>query len=204
MTFRFTIYRATQLGGENMSTGPRNIHLDLNPWWWLESSQEVLDGLETITYEKDSDLIKENNLVVRSMGRHVQCVLNFTDNLEEDGGTIVVPKFHRYIEKWSRDNAALRRPIPWLTMESDCDMLPFAQRVPMRRGSVLVWDQTVFHGTSPNRSCTCRTAQYLKAFPRACMSEQRLNRRSSLVRQMLEKNNSISVVTPLGVEVFGL
>ena len=26
------------------------MHLDLNPWWWLEASQDILRGLETRQY----------------------------------------------------------------------------------------------------------------------------------------------------------
>jgi hypothetical protein len=66
--------------------GKKNIHLDLNPWWWLESSDDVLTGVETLQYTTPQDFIRENNLVVASMGRNVQCVLNFADNHVEDGG----------------------------------------------------------------------------------------------------------------------
>ena len=64
------------------TSGVRNIHLDMNPWWWLESSAAILDGLETLRYEDNNsscnnsnnnsegqDFIKENNMVVQSMGR---------------------------------------------------------------------------------------------------------------------------------------
>lgn len=86
---RFTIYRATQVeNGQGFITGPRNVHLDMNPWWWVESSKLVEDGVETLKYTNGQDFIRENNHVVRSMGRHVQCVMNFVDNVEEDGGTI--------------------------------------------------------------------------------------------------------------------
>ena len=34
-----------------MFIGKRNVHLDLNPWWWLESSHDILSGLETLQYE---------------------------------------------------------------------------------------------------------------------------------------------------------
>ena len=95
--YRFTIYRSTVLAGDEVSTGPRNVHLDMNPWWWLESSEDILTGVEAVSYSSEHDFIKENNLVVRSMGMHIQCVMNFLDNLEEDGGTIIVPKFHKYI-----------------------------------------------------------------------------------------------------------
>jgi hypothetical protein len=32
-------------------TGERNVHLDLNPWWWAESSTDILRGVETLSYE---------------------------------------------------------------------------------------------------------------------------------------------------------
>ena len=72
---RFTVYRPTKyedesIPGESFSTGDRNLHLDLNPWWWEENALEVLDGIEkALHYKDDQDFIKENNLVVSSMGR---------------------------------------------------------------------------------------------------------------------------------------
>lgn len=32
-------------------SGDRNIHLDLNPWWWLEASADVTDGVATLQYK---------------------------------------------------------------------------------------------------------------------------------------------------------
>lgn len=26
------------------------MHLDLNPWWWSESSADILTGVETLSY----------------------------------------------------------------------------------------------------------------------------------------------------------
>jgi hypothetical protein len=49
--------------------------------------------------------------------RHVQCVLNFADNLEEDGGTIIVPRFHKYVKAWCAENAHLRKQVPFLVFE---------------------------------------------------------------------------------------
>ena len=191
---RFTIYRATELSDESY-TGKsedevesggsgqsrqiifdwaQNVHLDLNPWWWLEASTDVLIGADSITYNEAQDFVKENNFVVRSMGPHVQCVLNFSDNAEEDGGTIVVPEFHSHLEKWCNEHAALRKPVPFVTFsdkvetENACEeeLLQRSCRVPMRPGSVLIWNQTLAHGTQPNASPHNRTAQFLKAFSR--------------------------------------
>jgi hypothetical protein len=101
--------------GLKYSTGRRNVHLDLNPWWWLESSTDILTGKETLTYEDPQDFIRENNMVVRNMGRHVQCVMNFKDNIEDDGGTIIVPKFHHHVAQWCASHLTLKQKLPWLT-----------------------------------------------------------------------------------------
>jgi ectoine hydroxylase-related dioxygenase (phytanoyl-CoA dioxygenase family) len=161
--------------------------------------------------------------------RHVQCILNFSDNLDEDGGTLVVPGFHRMAEKWTQENIQLRKPLPWVTFASDSsgqplaveqELLSRAVRVSMREGSVLMWNQIVAHGTRPNYSSRCRTAQFLKAFSRSLAfrdtniqgSEDlhishscgRLYRRSQSLRQQLMKSGAIEIVSPLGQMMFGL
>jgi ectoine hydroxylase-related dioxygenase (phytanoyl-CoA dioxygenase family) len=234
---RFTIYRATGSeipNGDEYRTGCRNVHLDLNPWWWCESSREVLDGLPHLKYEDKHDFIKENNLVVKSMGRHVQCVLNFEDNRDDDGGTVLVPGFHRCIQSWCEpkldllpsdvpdiDGAATvtpppligrfsdfvpRHPIPWLNLPASNPLLPFAQRIPMRAGSVLIWDQTVVHGSSPNTGTgQCRMAQFVKAFPAACIESTRLALRSqAVVRNLVDNGVDIGGLTDEAKKAFGI
>lgn len=181
---RYTIYRATKLAENDeesqlFSTGPKNVHLDVNPWWWEESSNDVIVGVESIEYNDPHDFIKENNLIVKSMGQHVQCVLNFADNHHDDGGTMIVPGYHRYNQHWIDKYKNLRKNIPWVQfsgynnkLKEECSeaenfLLERAQRVPMREGSVLIWYQIMFHGTSPNLSSRCRLGQFLKAFPRS-------------------------------------
>ena len=114
--------------------------------WWCESFNGIIEGVDTLKYESEQDFIKENNHVVQSMGLHVQCVLNFVDNSDEDGGTIIVPKFHKLIKKWCEVHIDMKKPIPWLELKADDPMTKYGQRVPMRAGSVLMWNQTVFHG----------------------------------------------------------
>ena len=159
--------------------------------------------------------MKENNLVVQSFGRHVQCVLNFADNLDEDGGTIVVPYFHRYLKQWIEKHKAIRKPLPWLTLSKQVEemYMPYAHRIAMREGSVLIWDQRVLHGTSPNHSTKCRLAQYMKAGPRDLTYQtsndqgvdERLIRRTKALVQELEKTNANKVVSDdIGKYVFAL
>ena len=54
---RFTLYRPTVAEDPDLQeetatfrTGRSNIHLDLNPWWWAESSPDVITGANSLTY----------------------------------------------------------------------------------------------------------------------------------------------------------
>lgn len=57
---RYTIFRATRHISEsgdivefdNYRTGPKNIHLDLNPWWYFDpkSQDDVIRGINTLKY----------------------------------------------------------------------------------------------------------------------------------------------------------
>jgi len=72
-------------------------------------------------------------LILRA-SRHVQCVLNFLDNVDEDGGTLVVPKFHAYLPEFCAQYAHLRKPLPWVQFpgEVEAQLLRRAHRVTMR------------------------------------------------------------------------
>lgn len=71
------------------------------------------------------------------MGRHVQCVVNFADNLDEDGGTLVVPYFHRYMNAWNKKHNKLRKNIPWVSLPKDVEAhyLEYAHRISMKEVS---------------------------------------------------------------------
>ena len=299
-----TLTLATTPRTLTLRTGPANVHLDLNPWWYLDGNPDVSEGVETLSYgappstshqiaaaaaavlppplplppaapavqsksqakkairdarrrtekererkwareredatkadeaagggagakERDSskafqDFVRENNMVSFSSGaghsryslpctlmpltptppshrpqvtrlvqggHHLQAAMNFHDNKSEDGGTVVVPRFHRALRAWTHEHrGALYKPCPWVTFDppppsaaaaadpgpgpaggdtglgtGDGEeasasavahqwLLRRARRVPMREGSVLLWTQTLAHGTRPNAS----------------------------------------------------
>ena len=66
--------------------------------------------------------------------RHVQCVLNFLPNAVEDGGTLIVPKFHTFLPEFCRNNAKMRKNLPWVQFPKELEdqLLLHAHRIPMR------------------------------------------------------------------------
>jgi hypothetical protein len=167
--------------GKNFLTGKANIHLDMNPWWWHEdytsSIKNILYGCNIIKYNNIDDFVKENNLICSSIGhgKHIQCVINFMNNSLNDGGTLIVPGSHRISKKWCiKYDKNLKKPRPFITFNEknqfennmENKLMNISIRISMKEGSLLIWDQTVFHGTQPNSSQTSRMAQFIKGFSR--------------------------------------
>lgn len=116
---------------------------------------------------------------------------------------------------WNAKHAAVRKPLPWVTLPKAVEemYMPYAHRIAMREGSVLIWDQRVLHGTSPNYSTKCRLAQYLKAGPRDltyCKGkdgqvDERLLRRSKALLNEFTKSNALHTISDnIGKYVFAL
>ena len=50
----------------SLSTGQANVHLDLNPWWWLEDSDDPVVGLNTLSYGVNDNAGTDASTAVRA------------------------------------------------------------------------------------------------------------------------------------------
>ena len=78
-------------------------------------------------------------------------------------------------------------------------------RIPMRAGSLVIWDQRTPHGSHPNNSSNSRFAQFLKVFPAHPIDAKRAANRAAAVREMMSKCGfGKEELTELGISMFGL
>lgn len=189
----------------NLRKTASNLHIDLNPWSFFDG--EV--AFEELTYSNLRDFSKEINGVRRCTGPHVQGVLALVDNTERDGGTLLVPGFHSTFSNWcnSLGNMKLhvhdsiagigeRNNLIWRGRGSGSykfgcfdPIHSLKQRVTLRAGSILVWDQRVAHGAAPNDSEFPRFAQFIKAFRKDCIPLDVLNSRATCIQRELAKHD---------------
>jgi hypothetical protein len=106
--------------------------------------------------------------------RKLQGILALVDCREEDGGFHAVPGFHHFIRTWANmpENrnlclAANRDSGDPTTIQiPDTDPVrQHIQRMPIRKGSLLIWDSRLPHGNYPNDSANPRIVQYMHMAP---------------------------------------
>ena len=177
------------------------LHLDLNPWAYFTENKSV----DSLCYKNLRDFSKEMNSVVESTGPHLQGVLALTDNTLLDGGTVLVPGFHKVFSSWVQrlgplenyiqHNTSVCNRLVWrghgLGSFKFCETDPIhdlKRRITIRAGSLLLWDQRLVHGSVPNDSENYRMAQFVKAFRAKTCTGARLAARTAAIRSNIDED----------------
>lgn len=87
-----------------------------------------------------------------------QAVLYLTDTDSDQGAFTCVPGFHRKIETWLDS-------LPSGAGPRQQDLSAFATPISGKAGDLVIWNQALPHGSSPNRSSRPRVVQYLNLRP---------------------------------------
>lgn len=199
---RCAIYRPSKIVGSEYKTR-ESLHLDIDPWRFYLDDMSVWKKVDSFRYDDDSgEFITENNHVtISARGKQYQGIINLVDNVEEDGGFIIVPGFHNYFDKWLKN------------VEKSCDdscRYIFKNnefqsvRVTCRAGSMVIWDQRCAHGSKPNNSERMRCVQFIKMFDAKGMHEGRMVARRKRIMKEFEKGGFVKCVNDVGMKVFGL
>eukprot|EP01048_Picozoa_sp_COSAG05_P018115 COSAG05_NODE_2590_length_2865_cov_2.359364_1_plen_532_part_00 len=209
------------LGQSDRQTNNPGAHLDLCPWAYLPRAgrrQDPEADIEALRYEGPDrvrqlcDFRAEINCVLGEFGPHNQGVLNLVDNEDNDGGTALVPGFHRCFAAWS---AALgsweanrmyqrRRGNAFVFGDPRDPIHALMRRVTLRAGSLLLWNQCTVHGAEPNASDRVRVAQFVRGFRAGEMGPARKEARAKAVRRELETAGLMHELGPLAPHVFGI
>lgn len=179
-----------------------NIHLDMNPWHWMSPSQKARAEFEQLSYDELAHFIIENNQPCIHDGLQLQGILNLEDNEACDGGLALVPGFHdAFVQHFKALKPHNKPSHSWTPKDS---VFQRAQRVPMRRGSLALWDQRLPHGSLPNRGNRPRIAQMVKMFPASTVSDERFRRRAAAVQRVFSAQPYSVPVSHIGRIVFGM
>jgi len=221
---RWCLYRPTQESKNKLEykhswKTPSNLHLDLNPWTY-NSGCTPINELE---FEHMRDFSKELNGVSILTSPNIQGVLSLTDNSEYDGGTLLVPGFHRFFAKWCSTLSSMKDQIARGSQQEEENRLiwrgrgagsykfssfdpihSLKQRITMRAGSLLIWDQRVVHGSSPNHSHKFRVAQFIRAFRESSVSSSRFEARSAYLKKEFVRREGTRDTPDSGIKVLGI
>jgi len=217
---RFCVYPPSKCDPTSSTTNPP-VHLDICPWSYYPDAAHAKRDEETdpdrLTYHGDTrirelvDWRAEINCVRGEVGDHHQGLISLLDNLEEDGGTVVVPKFHKSFKSWQKalgtweeNRVGQRRRGCSFNFHNPSDPIhKLARRVTLRKGSLLVWDQRTVHGAVPNRSESFRIAQFVRGFRRGEMTAARAKYRAQALATEFRRGG-VQSLDPISRHVFGL
>lgn len=133
-------------------TKARWLHLDCNP----------VRGKASIgSFSDDGSLIDFDQTLI------IQGLITLTDARVEDGGFHCVPGSHKFSTEWARrrDKEQIGQRDMQVNANVDPEIHAMIQKIPIRRGCLLLWTSLLFHGNHPNHSDQWRCVQYIRMLP---------------------------------------
>eukprot|EP00051_Salpingoeca_urceolata_P023764 m.408878 g.408878 ORF g.408878 m.408878 type:complete len:362 (-) comp20150_c5_seq3:736-1821(-) len=133
----------------------------------------------------------------------VQGVLAITEHTLTSGGFHCIPLFcvgfHRVYEEYAEAYRQHEHSGSLVNLP-DQGHKRFAQRIPMRKGSFVIWDSRLPHGNWPNEDDSFRMVLYLTMFPAPVKDERSTGLRRCEYEDFVEKR----ILTPLGSKILGV
>jgi ectoine hydroxylase-related dioxygenase (phytanoyl-CoA dioxygenase family) len=157
---------------EQWKTMSNWLHMDMNPLTGRATTFGYEHVAERHCQPSQDPLTAQNQPTNNGMrARKLQAVLALVDCRKEDGGFHAVPGFQHYIATWAKENekVCLRSNYggdpTTVQIPPDDPIREHIQCMPIRKGSLLVWDSRLPHGNYPNNSNQMRIIQYLHMAP---------------------------------------
>jgi len=132
---------------EDWRTVTNWLHIDCNPRRGYCSLGSFKDDYSTIDLRK--------TLMTQSL-------LTLTNARVEDGGFHCVPGSHKISIKWAIDNGGESKQ---MIVPKDDPLRDNIQKIPIKKGCLLIWTSLLMHANHPNRSNRFRGCQYLRVIP---------------------------------------
>eukprot|EP01087_Luapelamoeba_hula_P024522 TRINITY_DN9360_c0_g1_i1.p1 TRINITY_DN9360_c0_g1~~TRINITY_DN9360_c0_g1_i1.p1 ORF type:complete len:446 (+),score=103.34 TRINITY_DN9360_c0_g1_i1:16-1353(+) len=175
------LINGTKLDKPGWRTQEKWFHWDLNPWKWCKVrwppvdpaiEQEIRTKLAAAWDDPGRAtimLITENNDNSDFKGyEKVQGLVAFTNSYENSGGFQTVPGFHNFLPQWAGQTRRYSKA-DFVSVRKEDTLVEHAQRISMRKGSLVVWSSRMPHCNYPNDSAGWRYNQYIKMFPSAVL-----------------------------------
>ncbi|CAF1274188.1 unnamed protein product [Didymodactylos carnosus] len=157
---------------ENWKTVSEWLHLDMNPLTGRSTTYGFEHVAEGHFDASKNPLMAQNVPTNNGMRvRKLQGIVALADCREEDGGFHAVPGFQNFISTWTSQNQQVCLDAnqggdpTTIQIPKNDPIRKHIQRMPIRKGSLLVWDSRLPHGNFPNNSNRMRIVQYMHMAP---------------------------------------
>mgnify|MGYP001034898200 FL=1 len=153
---------------EDWKTLSEWLHLDMNPLTGRCTTYGFENVADSHFDSSEGPLNAQTKSTNNGMRiRKLQGIIALDDCREEDGGFHAVPAFQHFIQTWTKQNQQLCLDAnqsgdpTTVQIPKDDPIREHIQRMPIRKGSLLIWDSRLPHGNYPNNSNHMRIVQYV-------------------------------------------
>lgn len=107
-------------------------------------------------------------------GPKYMALVSLTDSAEEVGGHLTVPGSAAHLATWAAENAELRPTVvkPTLHVPTGAIFKRYTQKIPLRKGEMIIWDIRQAHGAFTNHSNRMRLYQFIRYIPADVASQK--------------------------------
>lgn len=159
------------------------LHWDYNPWVlqkWMDAGEaEPFQGLVALA-----------------------------DCPEEVGGFMAVPGSHTFMSQWIKERPCPRMSRASMRPPPDDPMQSYMQKVPLRKGEMVIWYSRTAHCNFPNNSHKMRIHQYVRCLPATKKSQDKDRYAPRRIKHQYRNDPftdwNLPYLTPLGRKMVGL
>lgn len=172
-----------------------------------------LKGNDNNNNTNNNNVVESDFLSLRGLGAGVgggmphlyQGIIALADCPEEVGGFMCVPGITAFLPQWVKERAPVHDKWLLVRVPDDDPMLGYVQKVPLRKGEMVIWDAGQAHGVFPNQSNKMRLYQFVRMMPAMKECEERDRFAARVVCNKYAQFDIASVpLTALGRKLVGL
>jgi len=124
-------------------------HWDVNPWVYTEQMDK------------------------KECPPELQGLVSFVDSPIEVGGLRILPGSNKHLKTWCKEHRCLTKKHGGFKVDEKDPLNKYLQKIPLRKGELVIWNVSCLHGTFPNDSPNMRIYQFIRLMPSILLCQWR-------------------------------
>jgi len=112
-------------------------------------------------------------MVKKECPPELQGLVSFVDSPIEVGGLRILPGSNKHLKTWCKEHRCLTKKHGGFKVDEKDPLNKYLQKIPLRKGELVIWNVSCLHGTFPNDSPNMRIYQFIRLMPSILLCQWR-------------------------------